>query len=686
MVFLVIIALLVLVSVQRPVLAQDQEAVIVLRTDPAIASVKFWINSTIYITNSSGIVQVLVAPGFYVIETEREFEISSMCRVRFSMWSNGDTNPRLGLSVDTRSELIGRFAVMYGLQVSITPPPVVPAPGVFPEFEWIDANASVEISSPYSWNEIPSEKRINLVEYVLDGLRFPVPERRSDGIFHLTLTMDRPHIVSFSGVSQDSVTIRSGSNIGVSPQSPTGDFWFDEGTLIFISTDRVWDVTPEQSRKNLVSWSINAGSIQQLERLSYERFQMPVTVDRPLTLEFAWTTQFFLEVQGGGNVTYSHESQTKDRWYDEGSSLVVSTDCVWDSVPGTQRKNLIAWIMDGTERPVQRESGGRYVTPLIRMDRFHALTFKGVKQFLVTVLTHISTTSQSGSQTSDGWYDEDSFASISVETPYPVTSEHRFVFTRWIPSTQIASFNTTLPSARFRVTNPVIIEAEWAEQWLIRVSYEPQDFPLPTTHLWAENGKVSTLGLDRIVKMNETTRFVLHHWTVDDTSHVENDILVVPVSPLQVDVVYVKEYLVSLVAKELPSGVRPHVTLLFGNGTKLEDELPFRAWVPADTLTSFSVEYMIWINPFVAYEMVSPPLAPLIVKGPQDLHVTYARFDIVAILSLAVAVFGLFNLYFAVKNYRLRRTLGKVTETEAVRNVQIVVGPTSQGHCFDLES
>jgi hypothetical protein len=454
------LSLLIVVSACSPVVGQPQSVRILLRTEPSVESVTFWINSTAYFTNVTGLVQVELPIGDYAVSTEQQVEKGGSVLLNFTQWSTGDTSIRLLVHADKDLDLTAKFDVLYALSISWNPPPVSPTPGFFIGSEWLKAGTAASVTSPNVLSIVPDKSRSNLVSYTIDGLTVSIPSRKTNGTFEIRVNMNAPHSVTFNRVLQYRLVIDGGNNVTFNPASPTNDSWFDAGTSLSVSTDYVWDAVQSRSRKNLVAWGIDNNPSEAVGRVSRGRFVLPLTVESGMTLHLKSVNQFYLNVTGAQSITVNPVSSTDDGWYDEGTSISLYTDNVWNVISNVERMNLVGWTLDTTTTQVERANSGQCVVPPITMNTYHSLQFISVKQYHVSVQTDVSKVNVSGSRTNDSWFDEGSDCGVDAATPLLLSPRQRVIFKEWIAEgNSLLPIDASLPRTTILVTGPVNIKA-----------------------------------------------------------------------------------------------------------------------------------------------------------------------------------------------------------------------------------
>ncbi len=104
-----------------------------------------------------------------------------------------------------------------------------------------------------------------------------------------------------------------------------------------------------------------------------------------------YLTQYYLSIVSGGDIMTSPVSQTKDGWFNAGTTAYVTTAYAWDSISAQSRQNLISWSVDGsTPSGVARASSGGFTTSGIVMSAPHIVTFKSATQYFLQLQPDLS--------------------------------------------------------------------------------------------------------------------------------------------------------------------------------------------------------------------------------------------------------------------------------------------------------
>jgi hypothetical protein len=348
---------------------------------------------------------------------------------------------------------------------------------------WYNANAASQVTTKRTWNFIAGQSRENLVSWSLDGgLTQPLSRAASGDFTTQSIVMDRPHTITFNSIIQYFFSVEGGVNIAYSSSSQTKDEWFDKGTATQVQSSYVFQEVTEQSRQNLISYTLD-GVTTQVARASAGSMGPTITFDKSHALKFNYLTQVYLKISGGNNIGLSTPSPTADNWFDKGQSTKVSTDRIWDQREGSSRKALDEWQLDSGQRVrVPRESS-TFATPSISMNDPRTVTFYEVQQFFLSIDSGGGTLDKSSN-----WYDEGESVTISaLSLSNVVTNQSRLVFTGW--SGSITSNKTTIT---VKLDTYKSIGANWKTQYYVRVI---TSLAQATGEGWYDEGSTATVSV-----------------------------------------------------------------------------------------------------------------------------------------------------------------------------------------------
>jgi len=148
-----------------------------------------------------------------------------------------------------------------------------------------------------------------------------------------------------------------------------------------------------------------------------------------------------------------------DGWYEQESTAQILINKNIDSDPDDQtRKTFYQWEGDysGTDTLVS-----------IIMNKPKTITANWKNQFYIDVI------SPWGKTYGQGWYTENTTATISVSTPVNIDSTQRYAFSKWIGIGENSYSGTSLTPSII-VKNPIIETAVWDKEYCIKTSVNPE--------------------------------------------------------------------------------------------------------------------------------------------------------------------------------------------------------------------
>ncbi|MDG7041308.1 MAG: hypothetical protein JRN66_08650 [Nitrososphaerota archaeon] len=118
------------------------------------------------------------------------------------------------------------------------------------------------------------------------------------------------------------LTVAGGSGVSVVPTSPTGDGYYNSGTIVTVSSAYSW-ATTSITRQNLYSYTVNSVVFGVVPRLGSGTFSTSVTMDSPKTFAFNSVTQYYIgQLVAGSAISCTVPSQTGDNWCDQSTVSV----------------------------------------------------------------------------------------------------------------------------------------------------------------------------------------------------------------------------------------------------------------------------------------------------------------------------------------------------------------------------
>lgn len=171
------------------------------------------------------------------------------------------------------------------------------------------------LSQKYTWQD--TVRRFNLVSYSIDNDNQISITRHADGNLTIDIPTDKDHTITFVAVQQFQVT-STFSNMTFSPQSPTGDSWFDKNTDLQFFVPYITK-SDSQTREQLVGWSADNSDVNIIPRQESGLFRssvIHVTENHIITPQYK--DQYFV------NVISNFGRALGTGWYDSGAIANIS--------------------------------------------------------------------------------------------------------------------------------------------------------------------------------------------------------------------------------------------------------------------------------------------------------------------------------------------------------------------------
>lgn len=168
-----------------------------------------------------------------------------------------------------------------------------------------------------------------------------------------------------------------------------------------------------------------------------------VFMDAPKVVEAEWENQYYLKVES------EFGKPSSEGWYDSGSSVTISVATPFEAGDGV-RYVFSRWGGDYSD-----ESS----TATMIVNGPMTVVAEWKKQYSLTVNPNGGKVS-----TASGWFDEDSYVTVSAVTPVEETSDSRLVFIHWK-----GALATSNPTESLFMDSPKELQAEWSMQYLLTV-------------------------------------------------------------------------------------------------------------------------------------------------------------------------------------------------------------------------
>lgn len=143
------------------------------------------------------------------------------------------------------------------------------------------------------------------------------------------------------------LTVAGGSGVSVVPASPTGDGYYNSGTVVTVSSAYSW-ATTSITRQNLYSYTVNSVVFGIVPRLGSGTFSTSVTMDSPVTFTFNPVTQYYIgQLVAGSALSCTVPSQTGDNWCDQSTVSVPVVEKAYDGSYGSPTASVSVSLCAG---------------------------------------------------------------------------------------------------------------------------------------------------------------------------------------------------------------------------------------------------------------------------------------------------------------------------------------------------
>jgi len=207
------------------------------------------------------------------------------------------------------------------------------------------------------------------------------------------------------------------------------------------------------------------------------------------TLRASHVRQHFVDVDSRARAL----GATGGGWHDEGTTAMVFVKEIVIIADGT-RAVFAGWTGDLTHP----EASISFV-----VDSPKSLTATWKFQHLIAV------SSQHGSPTGEGWYDEGSTARVSVEDTLPVSEGTQLKFVEWR-----GDLTSTSAILSFTVDGPKSLSASWKTQHFLTIEKSPEEGGVYASSGWLDEGTALTVRADDFLEIVPgLTRLVFTGWS-----------------------------------------------------------------------------------------------------------------------------------------------------------------------------
>ncbi len=265
-------------------------------------------------------------------------------------------------------------------------------PQIAGDVGWYDSGTSLQVTSATVYDRSSGVGQ-RVISWNLDG--GPATSVPAAGLVTTgQIAMSAPHTVNFSSVTQYEVTLGHGAltalrSISV-PTISGDDYWYDSGSRVSVILNGTGSLGPG-ARYRLIGYSVNGATSVRVAGTGPVDVLEITSLSAPESIAVTDTTQYLLTVSGGSGVSISAASPTGDGWYDNGTSLTISSSYVWNLTEGQSRQTLTSYVLDGATETIRSAQAGTFTTPTSVMSKPHVFQFNSVSQYFVSFVFTDST-------------------------------------------------------------------------------------------------------------------------------------------------------------------------------------------------------------------------------------------------------------------------------------------------------
>jgi hypothetical protein len=389
-------------------------------TAPTISGDNYWYDE------GTPVVLVLNGSENRLAGTGQRLSAFSVNGVQTKVSSLGQVNALNIASLTSPQQVSATTTKQYQLNTPSGSVRSITLPSVAGDAGWYDEGTTVTVTYDYSWGTSAlDQSRLNALNYTVSQVTAFVLNRAGTGTFNVQITMTKPETITVGSVKQYSVTISGGNNIVRSAPSPTGDSFYDTGTILSATTDRFWAAANLDTRNVIVDYLLNRAS-SNFVRAETGTFTTPqITVDKAQQLAFTQITQYQLKTSSGSVRSISPPSNTfESGWYDQGTTVTVTYDYSWNASPDQSRLNAVNYTTSqGAIQALNRAGDGNFNVQ-VTMDKPEAITVGSVTQYLLKVSGGNNIAISQPSPTGDFYFDDGTALSVTTDRVWSLNNEN----------------------------------------------------------------------------------------------------------------------------------------------------------------------------------------------------------------------------------------------------------------------
>lgn len=247
-----------------------------------------------------------------------------------------------------------------------------------------------------------------IASYTIDGGAI-VAVPPTSGTLDVQVVMNAPHTLNFNSIAQYEVALDSGAksslNFITAPTISSDNYWYDAGSPVKVVLNGTWS-RGSGSGNRLLSYMINGGAANSVTSSGAVTILSLSSMTAPQSITTTVAAQFQLKTPSGSVSSTTPPSITGDTgWYDQGSSVKVEYNYVWNLTANQSRLNAISYDVDAESKSALPRFGSGTFTVTATMDKPHTIDIFSVVQSHFTISGGFNTQLSTKSPTNDGFYD-----------------------------------------------------------------------------------------------------------------------------------------------------------------------------------------------------------------------------------------------------------------------------------------
>lgn len=153
--------------------------------------------------------------------------------------------------ISTKSVTQYQIKIVSGTFASVTNPTLLEDEG------WYDVNSTINALINYSTELNQQQTRANAISYNINNGEQISLNRSGNGTFKVQTVLTEPTYINIQSVVQHKLSYLGGYNVKASYASPTNDGFFDQGTYLTLTTDKIGQANNENNKQKITTYILD---------------------------------------------------------------------------------------------------------------------------------------------------------------------------------------------------------------------------------------------------------------------------------------------------------------------------------------------------------------------------------------------------------------------------------------------